>query len=109
MLSLAERPRWQSLPDLEEPLPGIAFQEFEPMPDIVERIVVRLQSFGDFLPIDRGRDGRLRVPPRRVGGDPGRATAVAQVVDENPSSARALDGGGDIFLRMVLGHSRRNR
>src|ERR1700686_1296646 len=71
--ALANGPHGYFLPNLEEPVPRIAFQESEPMPDIVEREVVCFQPFGDFLPIDRGRNRRLRVRARRVGSDRGGA------------------------------------
>src|ERR1700692_4238643 len=62
-LALANCARGQSLLDLEEPVPGIAFQESQPMPDIIDRIVVGLEALGHFIPIDRSRDRGLRHRP----------------------------------------------
>src|SRR5882672_2818289 len=78
-----------SLAQLEKTRPGIALEEFQAVPDVVDREVVGLQALGKLVPLERRRDSGARQRAGRIGGDGGGAPLIAQKSCECASAARA--------------------
>src|SRR5262245_9640064 len=102
-------PRRYPLAQIEESLPRIGRQKAQPLAQIVDAKMIGTHAFRQLLPGERRRDRRLLARARGIGCDRRRATAVAEIVDEDASVPRTLRHGGDIALRIVLAHRLRNR
>src|SRR5262245_51185245 len=101
--------RTDALAQVEEALPWIACQEAQPLAQIVDAEMIGTHAFRQLLPGQRRRHRRLLACACRIGGDRGRATAVAEIVDENAPAPCTLRHRGDVTLRVVLAHRFRNR
>src|SRR6202047_4983499 len=79
-------------------LPRIAAQAIEPPAGIGEGEMICVADYVEFSPIE-GLYPRLRPRPGRIGGDRGRAPAVAQIVDKDAACAF-------VFERMIFDMNR---
>src|SRR5499426_4200898 len=71
----------------EEAGPGIVLQEREPVAEVADRKVIRLQALRQLVPGERCRDGGLRPAAGRIGGDRCGAAVIAEIVDEDAAMA----------------------
>jgi hypothetical protein len=97
------------LANFEETSPRIPLQKFEPVSKVADGEVVSAQAFGEFAPREGRRHGRSRQCAGRIWGHRCRIAVVAQVVDENASTANTLRNGGDIAVGPVSRHRLRDR
>jgi hypothetical protein len=97
------------LANFEETLPRIPLQKFEPVSKVVDGEVIGAQPFGEFAPSEGRRDGCWQQCAGRIRGHRCRTAVVAQVVDENASTANTLRNGGDIAVGPVSRHRLRDR
>jgi hypothetical protein len=80
-------------------LPRIGPQAIEPPAGIGQGEMISAADGIEFAPIEGHRYARLRPRSGRIGGDRGRAPAVAQVVDKDAVGAFALGHGCDEAIK----------
>src|SRR5579885_648220 len=79
-----------ALPELEEAVPRVSFQLFQPGRQIADVERVGLQVRRQLVPTQWRCDGRARPRTGRKGAHCGRAVLIPQVIDENLAPAFCL-------------------